>query len=125
MLKPYVEIRNNLVKEPANVNVLVSETRTFSNNSRSSHFSPTDTTKLTNFSVVRNLDSELSRLEESQRQDLEKLLQEYEVLFPDVPPTTDQTYHGIDRRISLILLNKKRKLAFTNNTFRGTSFLSR
>ena len=52
MLKPYVERRNNLVKEPANVNVLVSETRTFSNNSRSSHFSPTDTTKLKNFSVV-------------------------------------------------------------------------
>ena len=76
--------------------------------------------------MVRNLDSELSCLEESQRQDLEKLLQEYEVLFPNVPPpTTDQTYHGIDRRISLILLNKKRKLAFTNNTFRGTSFLSR
>lgn len=75
--------------------------------------------------MVRNLDSELSCLEESQRQDLEKLLQEYEVLFPDFPPTTDQTYHGIDRRISLILLNKKRKLAFTNNTFRGTSFLSR
>lgn len=46
MLKPYVERRNNLVKEPANVNVLVSETRTFSNDSRSSHFSPTDTTKL-------------------------------------------------------------------------------
>lgn len=62
-----------------------------------------------NFSVVRNLDSELSRLEESQRQNLEKLLQKYEVLFPDVSPTTDQTYHGIDRRISLILLNKKRK----------------
>lgn len=48
------------------------------------HFSPTDITKLKNFSVVRSLDSELSRLEESQRQDLEKLLQEYEVLFPDV-----------------------------------------
>ena len=39
MLKPYVERRNNLVKEPANGNVLVSETRTFSNESRSSHFS--------------------------------------------------------------------------------------
>lgn len=36
MLKPYVERRNNLVKEPANVNVLVSETRKFSNDSRSS-----------------------------------------------------------------------------------------
>ena len=75
--------------------------------------------------MVRNLDSELSCLEESQRQDLEKLLQEYEVLFPDVPPTTDQTYHGIDRRISLISFKKKRKLAFINNTFRSTSFLSR
>ena len=86
MLKPYVERRNNLVKEPANVNVLVSETRTFSNDSRSSHFSPIDTTKLKNFSVVCNLDSELLRLEESQRQNLQKLLQEYEILFPDVPP---------------------------------------
>ena len=67
MLNPHVERRNNLVKEPANVNLLVSETRTFSNDSRSSNFSPTDTTKLKNFSVVRNLDSELSCLEESQR----------------------------------------------------------
>ena len=93
MLKPYVERSNNLVKEPANVNVLVSGTRTFINES-SSHLSPTDTTKLKNFSVVRNLDSELSHLEESQHQDLEKLLQEYEVLFPDAPRGTPKIRHG-------------------------------
>ena len=52
--------------------------------------------------MLRNLDSELSHLEESQRQDLEKLLQEYEVLFPDDSTGADHIYRGIDCRISLI-----------------------
>ena len=63
--------------------------------------------------------SELSHLEESQRQDLEKLLQEYEVLFTEVPSRTDQIYYRIDCRISLISHNEKRKLAVTNMSFLG------
>ena len=46
--------------------------------------------------MPRNLDSKLSHLKESQCQDLEKLLQEYKDLFPDVPSRTDQIYHDVD-----------------------------
>ena len=46
--------------------------------------------------MLRNLDSKLSHLTESQHQDLEKLLLELEHLFPDVPTRTDQIYHHID-----------------------------
>ena len=56
------------------------------------HLSTTDTSKLTN----SNLDSKLSHLEESQRRDLKKLMQEYEDLFPDVPSRTGQIYHVMD-----------------------------
>ena len=42
------------------------------------------------------MDSKLSDLSESQRQDLEKLLLEFEHLFPDVPTRTDQIYHEVD-----------------------------
>ena len=60
------------------------------------HLSTTGTSKLTNSNVLRNLDSKLSHLEESQRRDLKKLMQEYEDLFPDVPSRTGQIYHVID-----------------------------
>ena len=43
--------------------------------------------------VLRNLDFKLSHLSESQRLDLEKLLLEFEHLFPDAPTRTDQIYH--------------------------------
>ena len=46
--------------------------------------------------MLRNLDSKLSHLSQSQRQDLEKLLLEFEHLFPDVPTRTDQIYHDVD-----------------------------
>ena len=49
-------------------------------------------TRLTNTDVLRNLDSTLSRLSESQHHDLEKLLLEFEHLFPDFPTRTDQIY---------------------------------
>ena len=125
MLKPYVERRNNLVKEPANVNVLVSETRTFSNDSRSSHFSPTDTTKLKKTSV-RCVTWTLSChvWKRVNARTWRSYCKNMRFCFLMSPPQQIR-HHGIDRRISFILLNKQRKLAFTNNTFRGTSFLSR
>ena len=57
---------------------------------------PLTTTRLMNTDVLRNLDSKLSHLSESQRQDLEKLLLEFEHLFPDVPTRTYQIYHDVD-----------------------------
>ena len=59
-------------------------------------FDPTDTTRLTNTDVLWNLDSKLSHLSESQRQGMEKLLLEFEHLFPDVPTRTDQFCHETD-----------------------------
>ena len=94
--KPYVEKSIHLVKELTNVNVVVSEPKELNSELRSSHLSPTNTTKLTNSNVLRNLDSKLSHLEESRRQDLKRLLQEYKELFPDVPSRTDQIYHDVD-----------------------------
>lgn len=46
--------------------------------------------------MLRNLDSKLPHLEESQCQDLEKLLQVFKDLFLDVPARTDQIYHDKD-----------------------------
>lgn len=96
MLKPYVERDNNVVKEPLNVNVVISEPEDLSSEFSSSHLSPTDASKLTNSDVLKNLDSKLSHLEESQRQDLQKLLEKYSDLFPDVPSRTNQIYHDVD-----------------------------
>ena len=96
MLKPLVESSSNLVKELANVNLVVSEPKELSGELSSSHLRPTDTTKLTNYNVLQNLNSKLSYLKESQRQDLNKPLQECKELFADVPSKTDQMYHDVD-----------------------------
>ena len=97
MLKPYVERKSNLVVQPTNVNVVVSEPEEELGSALSSNsFGPTDTTRLTNSDVLQNLDSKLSHLSQSQRQDLEKLLLEFKHLFPDVPSRTDQIYHYVD-----------------------------
>lgn len=83
MLKPYVERSSDLVLQPANVDVVVSEPKgELSNELSNSHLSPADTTKLTNSNVLMNLDSKVSHLQENQRQDLEKLIKEYKDLFP-------------------------------------------
>ena len=97
MLKPYVERSSDPVSQPVNVNVVASEPKEDLGSELSSNsFGPTDTTRLTNTDVLRNLDSKLSHLTEGQRQDLEKLLLEFEHLFPDVPTRTDQIYHDVD-----------------------------
>ena len=75
MLKPYVERSRDPVLQPANVNVVLSEPKEDLGSEPSSNsFGPTDITTLTNPDVLRNLDSKLSQLSQSQRQDLEKLL---------------------------------------------------
>ena len=97
MLKPYVERTTDPVLQPVNVNVVASEPKEDLGSELSSNsFGPTDTTRLTNTNVLRNLDSKLSHQTESQRQDLKKLLLEFEHLFPDVPTRTNQIYHDVD-----------------------------
>ena len=97
MLKPYVERSGAPVLQPVSVNVVVSEpTEDLGSELRSNSFGPTDTTRPTNTDVLWNLDSKLSHPSKSQRQDLKKLLLEFEHLFPDVPTRRDQIYHHID-----------------------------
>ena len=59
MLKPSVERSSNLVKELANVNVVVSEPKELSGelSSTCNHLSPTDAAKLTNSKALRNMKS--------------------------------------------------------------------
>jgi len=95
MLKPYAERSSDPVLQP--VNVVASEpNEELSSELSSNSFAPTDTTRFTNTDTLENLDSKLSHLTESQRQDLEKLLLEFKHLFPDVPTRTDQIYHDVD-----------------------------
>ena len=68
MLKPYVERSTDLVLQRASVNAVVSEPKVeLDSELTGNSFSPTDTTRLTNTDVLRNLDSKLSHLSESQR----------------------------------------------------------
>ena len=100
MSSEYVEalyrVSSNLVKELANVNVVISEPKELKSKLSSRHLSPTGKTKLTNSNVLQNLESKLSRLEESQCQDLKKLLQEYQDLFSDAFPKTDHIYYDVE-----------------------------
>ena len=96
-LKRHVERNSDPVLQPVIVIVVVSEPKKALVSELSSNsFGPTDTTRLTNTDVLRNLDSKLSHLSQSQRQDLKRLLLEIEHLFPDVPTRTDQIYHDVD-----------------------------
>ena len=54
------------------------------------------TAKLENSDVLRDLDSKLSHLSQSQHQDLERLLHDFEHLFPDIRNRTDKIYHDVD-----------------------------
>jgi len=97
MLRPYAERSSDPVLQPVNINVVVSEPKVeLSSELSSNSFDPTDTTRLTNTDMLRNLDFKLSHLSESQRQDLEKLLLEFRHLFPDVPTRTNQIHHDVD-----------------------------
>ena len=96
----YVEalyrVRSNLVKELANVNVVISEPKELKSKLSSRHLSHTGKTKLTNSNVLQNLESKPSHLEESQCQDLKKLLQEYQDLFSDAFSKTDHIYYDVE-----------------------------
>ena len=46
--------------------------------------------------MLKNLDSKLSHLEESQCQDLQELLEKYRDLFPDAPSKKNQIFHDVN-----------------------------
>ena len=54
------------------------------------------TAKLNNSEILRNIDSNLTHLTQSQEQDLKGLFSEYEQLFSDVPSRTDTIIHDVD-----------------------------
>ena len=93
MLKPYIDRDNAVVVHP--VNVVKSDPDEFVSSCKE-NFSLPGTAKLMNSDILHDLDSKLSHLPPSQRQDLEQLLQEFEHLFPDVPSRTDKIYHDVD-----------------------------
>ena len=93
MLKPYVDRDSTVTVHP--VNVVTSDPDEVVS-SCSENFNLPGTAKLMNSDILQDLDSKLSHLLPSQRQDLEHLLQEFEHLFPDVPTRTDKIYHDVD-----------------------------
>ena len=54
------------------------------------------TAKLTNSEILRNIDSKLAHLTQSQQQDLKELFSENKQLFSDVPSRTDTIIHDVD-----------------------------
>ena len=52
--------------------------------------------KLQNYDILMDLDKKLSHLDQIQRDELKKLILEYEHLFPDIPTRTDQIYHDVE-----------------------------
>ena len=54
------------------------------------------TAKLNNSEILRNIDSKLAHLTQSQQQDLKELFSEYEQLFSDVPSRTYMIIHDVD-----------------------------
>ncbi|XP_072036952.1 uncharacterized protein [Amphiura filiformis] len=51
---------------------------------------------LKNSDVLSNLDTKWTHLPPNQQSELKDLVHEWETIFPDVPNTTDLTYHDID-----------------------------
>ena len=62
------------------------------------NFHKTDPTssKLQNSDILKDLDKNLSNLNQTQRDELKMLILEYKHLFPDIPTRTDQIYHDVD-----------------------------
>ena len=92
MLKPYFE-RNSQEKTHL-VNAVSLHPR--EENDLSEHSTPSDTTKLKNSVILKNLDLKLTHLLPSQRQDLKRLTYDFQHLFPDVPTRTNLIFHDVD-----------------------------
>ena len=59
-------------------------------------FNLSESTKLKNSDIFKNLDDKLKHLPSSQYKDLKQILTEYKELFPDVSSWTDMIYHDVD-----------------------------
>ncbi|CAB3980524.1 Retrovirus-related Pol poly, partial [Paramuricea clavata] len=90
MLKSYYERKNGVQV----VNVIDVENTNIEDTTEL--FNLSESTKLHNSDVLRNMDTKLSHLSESQRRDIEVLVQEYQCLFPDVPSRTDHIAHDVE-----------------------------
>ena len=53
--------------------------------------------------ILRDLDQKLSHLDPDQRNELKRLIHEYEQLFPDIPSRTDKIYHDEDVEDTLLV----------------------
>ena len=101
MLKEYVD-RNSINVTPVNIISSVPQNQSEMNGEEvdceEMNFHKTDTTcsKLQNSDILKDLDKNLSYLDQAQRDELKILILEYEHLFPDIPTRTDQIYHDVD-----------------------------
>ena len=91
MLKPYYERKSG---------VQVVQTIEVNNNRNTEDttelFNLSESTKVHNSDVLRDIDTKLSHLNESQCSDIKALIQEYQSLFPDVPSRTDRIAHDVE-----------------------------
>ena len=92
MLKPYFE-RNSQVKTHL-VNAVSLHPR--EENDVCEHSSLSDTSKVKNPDILKNLDSKLTRLSPSQHRHLKRLIYDLQHLFMDVPIRTNLIFHDVD-----------------------------
>ena len=91
MLKPYFERKNGVQ--------VVNTIEVGSDNNMEDTtelFNLSESTKLHNSDVLRDLNTKLRHLNESQREDIKALIQEYQSLFPDVRSRTDRIAHDVE-----------------------------
>ena len=95
MLQEYVDRSNSTTVHPVSANVAMLETDETVDNFKENADLP-GTARLKNSDVFQDLNLKLSHLSQSQHQDLEHLLHEFEHLFPDIPNRTNAIYYDVD-----------------------------
>ena len=93
MLKPYYTRKGDNVKP---VQTIVTDPTENDCNFDENFDVHSGTAKLNNSEILRNIDSKLAHLTQSQQQDLKELFSEYKQLFSDVPLRTDTIIHDVD-----------------------------
>ena len=93
MLKPYYSRNGENVKP---VQTIVTDPAENNCNFDENFDVHSGTAKLNNSEILRNIDSKLAHLTQSQQQDLKELFSEYKQLFSDVPSRTDTIIHDVD-----------------------------
>ena len=93
MLKPYYTRKGDNVKHVQTIVTDPAENDCKFDDNFDVH---SGTAKLINSEILRNIDSRLAHLTQSQQQYLKELLSEYKQLFSDVPSNTDMIIHDVD-----------------------------